>query len=95
MSNVYALSIVKRLRKAGFNDDQVSVVAEMFQELKWCLEEKSSATKIDNNELATKNDFANLKMDIANLKIDIITRIVIVGISQFLAIMGLLFFLIK
>ena len=95
MSNASELSIVKRLEKAGFTEDQVLVLVDMFQELKLRSEEKSFATKIDYNKLTTKSDIADLKVDIANLKTEIIFRFVIGGISQFLATVGLLFFLIK
>ena len=54
------LSAAKRLREAGFNEDQAEAIAEGMRE----------AATADRSDLATKADLAVLKADLAAVRIE-------------------------
>ena len=70
------LSAAKRLREAGFSEDQAEAIAEGMRE----------AATADRSELATKADLAALKADLAAVRIEMRVYGIIV-----LAIAGKLF----
>ena len=66
------LSAAKRLREAGFNEDQAEAIAEGMRE----------AATADRSELATKADFAALKADLAAVRIEMrIYGIIVLAIA--------------
>jgi len=60
---------VKRLRQAGFNEDQAEALSETLQ---GAVTGGSLATKADLAGLATEADLAEVKADLAEVKIDLV-----------------------
>ena len=66
------LSAAKRLREAGFNEDQAEAIAEGMRK----------AATADRSELATKADLAALKADLAAVRIEMrIYGIIVLAIA--------------
>ena len=66
------LSAAKRLREAGFNEDQAEAIAEGMRE----------AATADRSELATRADLAALKADLAAVRIEMrIYGIIVLAIA--------------